>query len=162
MTGAPRRPSGRPRSRVGRGDEGSAVVEVLVLGVLLLVPLVYLVVVVGRVQAAAFAAEGGAREAARVLAQPVDGDAAGAARDARAVVALAAEDQGFEAGDARLEVVCEASPCATPDALVRTTVRLDVVLPGVPRVLAGAVPTSVEVEAQGSAAADRFAASGAP
>jgi hypothetical protein len=119
------------------------VVEVLVLGVLLLVPLVYLVVVVGRVQAAAFAAEGGAREAARVLAQPVDGDAAGAARDARAVVALAAEDQGFAAGDAHLEVACEASP-------------------GVPRVLAGAVPTSVEVEARGSAVADRFSAAVGP
>jgi len=152
----------RHRLRCVREDGGSAVVEVLVLGVLLLVPLVYLVVVVGRVQAAAFAAEGGAREAARVVAQPVGGDAVGAARDARAVVALAAEDQGFDPGNARLEVVCEASPCATPDAVVRTTVRLDVVLPGVPRVLAGAVPSAVQVEARGSAAADRFAATEAP
>jgi hypothetical protein len=160
VTGA--RASLRRRPGAARGDGGSAVVEVLVLGVLLLVPLVYLVVVVGRVQAAAFAAEGGAREAARVVAQPVDGDAAGAARDARAVVALAAEDQGFAAGDARLEVVCEASPCATPDALVRTVVRLDVVLPGVPRVLTAVVPSSVRVEARGSAAADRFAAAEGP
>ncbi len=55
----------RPAGRVG--DEGSAVVEFVGLVVVLLVPLVYLVLVVGRLEAATFAAEGAAREAARVF-----------------------------------------------------------------------------------------------
>jgi len=140
----------------GPGDRGSAVVEFVVLGVLMLVPVVYLVLCVARLQAAAFAAEGGAREAARVVAAP--GPQGRAAADARAVVALALEDQGFEASRGRLDVRCSADPCSAPGSLVRATVTVDVVLPGVPALLGGVVPTRVPVVATGSAAGDRFAA----
>ncbi|MEJ5946194.1 pilus assembly protein [Pseudokineococcus basanitobsidens] len=149
----------RVRDVVGAGQErGSAVVEFVVLGTLLLVPVVYLVLCVSRLQAASFAVEGAAREAARVVAGP--GGAAASAADADAVVSLALADQGFDREAARLQVRCEATPCASPDALVEATVTLDVVLPGVPALVAGVVPASVEVRASGSASGDRFAVSG--
>ena len=71
-------------------DEGSAAVEFLVVGVLLLVPIAYLVLTLGRVQAATFAAESGAREASRVLATTADGETL-----AETSVVLALADQGF-------------------------------------------------------------------
>lgn len=136
-------------------DDGSAVVEFVVLGVLLLVPVVYLVLCVARLQAAAFAAEGAAREAARVVAAP--GPASAGRADAEGVVALALADQGFDASDGRLDVRCSADPCSAPEALVQTTVTVEVVLPGVPAVLAGVVPARVPVVATGTASGDRFA-----
>ena len=47
------------------GDEGSSVIEFLGLAVVLLIPLVYLVLTLARIEAATFATEGAAREAAR-------------------------------------------------------------------------------------------------
>ena len=40
-----------PSGRLARGEGGSAVVEFVVLGVLMLIPLVYLVMMLARVQA---------------------------------------------------------------------------------------------------------------
>ncbi|MEJ5914168.1 pilus assembly protein [Pseudokineococcus sp. 1T1Z-3] len=163
MTAAAARAGLRRRARAvvgghgeaGAGERGSALVEFVVLGTLLLVPVVYLVLCVAQLQAAAFAVEGAAREAARVVAAP--GPQAAAASDARAVVDLALADQGFERGSGRLEVRCEATPCSSPDARVTTTVSLDVVLPGVPAPVTALVPASVRVSASGVAVGDRFA-----
>ncbi|NKY41663.1 pilus assembly protein, partial [Cellulomonas septica] len=54
----------RLRGSGGR-DDGSAVLEFLGVALVLLLPTVYLVLVLGRLQAATFAVEGAAREAAR-------------------------------------------------------------------------------------------------
>ncbi len=145
--------------RVGpvEGEEGSAAVEFLAVGVLLLVPLVYLVLTLGRVQAATFAAEAGAREASRVLAT-TSGDARAAAR-AEAAVALALADQGFAAQPGALVLECAARPCRTPEAAVAATVRVRVVLPLVPAFVRSAVPAEVPVRVRRTAVADRFAAS---
>ncbi|WP_205705871.1 pilus assembly protein, partial [Kineococcus indalonis] len=112
--------------------------ELLAVGVLLLVPLAYLVLALGRVQAATFAAEAGAREASRVLAT-TSGDERAAAR-AQAAVALALGDQGFAAGPGALVLECAARPCRTPQAAVAATVRVRVPLPLVPALARGAVP----------------------
>ena len=53
------------RACSGGDDAGNAIVEFLGAALLLLVPLVYLVLVLGRLQAATFATAGAAREAAR-------------------------------------------------------------------------------------------------
>lgn len=140
------------------GDEGSAAVEFLAVGVLLLVPLLYLVLCLGRVQAATFAAEAGAREASRVLATTAGQDVG--TRRAEAEVALALGDQGFAAAPGALVVDCDASPCRTPEARIAATVSVDVPLPLVPGFLARAVPTSVRVDVRRVAVADRFAAAG--
>lgn len=138
------------------GDRGSAVVEFVTLGVLLLVPVVYLVVTLGRVQAGAFAVEGAAREAARAYSSAPD-EETGATR-ARAGVLLALRDQGFEDVDPAeaLTVLCEAEPCLQPEARVTTTVEVEVVLPGVPAFVDAVVPTRVPVRAQAVAVVDRF------
>ena len=124
---------------VRRGDDrGSAVVEFVTLGVVLMVPLVYLVLAMGRVQAATFAADGSARAAARafVLA-PTDGDASDRAR---AAVRLGLRDQGFDEADGALDVTCSARQCLTPGGQVVATVTVDVVLPGVPAFVDGVDP----------------------
>ncbi|WP_432493588.1 pilus assembly protein [Kineococcus auxinigenes] len=138
-------------------DEGSAAVEFLAVGVLLLVPLAYLVLTLGRVQAATFAAEAGAREASRVLAT-TSGDARAAAR-AEAAVALALADQGFAAGPGSVVLECAQRPCRSPRARVAATVRVEVALPLVPGFVRGAVPAVVPVQVRRVALADRFAPS---
>lgn len=140
------------------GDGGSAVVEFVTLAVLLMVPVIYLVLSVGRVQAAAFAVEGASREAARSVAAAPD-DASGARRAATAV-RLALSDQGFGgSGDSPPVVVvrCSTTPCTQAEGLVRVSVEIEVVLPGVPRFLDGVVPARVPVRAEGVAVVDRFA-----
>ena len=87
----------------GRGpdDAGSAVIEFLAVTLLLLVPIVYLVLVLGRLQAATFAAEGAAREAGRAFTTAVGPDEG--SRQAVAAVHLALSDQGFAAVDRELD-----------------------------------------------------------
>lgn len=153
-----RRPSRASGERCG-GESGSAVVEFIGTAVLLLIPLVYLVLVVGRLQAGAFAVEGAAREAARAVVT-AESSAQGVAR-ARAAVEIAFEDQGFDAGDASAEgaltLECSADPCLSPGGEVGVRVRLDVPLPFVPAALGAWVPLAVPVEASHVATVDRYA-----
>lgn len=139
-------------------EQGSALLEFLTLGVLLLVPVVYLVVALGQLQAASFAVEGAAREAARVLASSPDEDQA--ARRVDAVVAMALRDQGLDAAGDPAPVVtvsCSERPCTTPETRVGVTVELEVVLPGVPAFVDAAIPARVPVSATGVSVVERFA-----
>ena len=138
-----------------RGDAGSAVVEFCLLAVLLLVPIVYLVLALSRIQAGAFAAQGAAREAGRAFVTAADEGSARGRADAAAAIAFA--DQGFsEAGRVGIEVACASSPCLAPDQRVVVRSRVLVVLPGVPRLIDGFFPTRVEVTARHVATVDRF------
>lgn len=139
-------------------EEGSAVVEFVTLGVLLLIPVIYFVLVMGQLQAAAFAVESASREGARVV-TAADDEKEGAARLAT-VVDLALADQGFEPPDdppPTVSVTCEAEPCLTPEAAVTVVVEVDVVLPGVPAFVDGLIPTRVPVRADAVAVVDRYA-----
>lgn len=140
-----------------RDDRGSAVVEFVVLGVVLLLPVVYLVLTVGRIQAGTYAVDGAARAAARAYtAAPEEG--LGAAR-ALAAVRVSLLDQGFDVDPASVTVVeCSASPCLTPSATVAVRVSLDVVLPGVPAFVDRVVPTHVTVRSTHVAVVDAFRA----
>lgn len=136
-----------PSPDAGSAERGSAAVEVLVLGVLLLVPLVYLVLTVAALQGAAFAAEGAARQAARSIAL-AETDAAGRrAADAAAAIALA--DWRIEPGAAEVEVACAPDPgdCATPRGTVEVHVRVTAALPLLPPAVAADVPGTVGVDA---------------
>lgn len=136
------------------GDEGSAVVEFVGLTFVLLVPLVYLVLVVGRLEAAGFAAEGAAREAARVFVASDETSAAAPRALAAAGVALA--DQGLHDDPAdAVSIACSAA-CLTPGSEVAVDVRLSVPLPFVPQFLRGAVPLSIPVAAQRTAVVDEY------
>ena len=137
------------------GECGSAMVEFLGVALILLIPLVYLVVTLGRVQAGAFAAEAAAREAVRAMVT-ADSTAAGAGR-AESVVGIALSDQGFARDDGALSLECSASPCLTPGAAVGAVVRVEVPLPLLPDAVRGWVPLSVPVEAARTGIVDRYA-----
>lgn len=140
-------------------DEGSAIVEFLGLAVLLLVPLVYLVVALARLQAASFAVEAAARDGARSVSSAPD-PTTGAER-AEATALLALSDQGLaRPQDPKPEVTvqCSATPCLTPEARVTVQVRVEVVLPGVPVFLDRVIPARMPVQATGTAVVDRYAA----
>jgi hypothetical protein len=127
-------------------DAGSAAVEVLVLGVLLLVPLVYLVLTVSALQGAAFAAEGAARQAARSIALAAS-DADGR-RAADAAVRVALADWRIAPGATAVDVACAPDPgdCLTPRGTVRVRVRVAAALPLLPPAVVADAPGSVAVD----------------
>ncbi|WP_246465174.1 pilus assembly protein [Ruania alkalisoli] len=136
-------------------DRGSAVVEFLGVALILLVPTVYLIVTLSRVQAAAFAADGAARDAGRLIAQ-ADTMAEGVSQ-AQLAVELAFADQGFTIdGEHALEVTCQEDPCLSPGAYLHLEVSTDVDLPLVPELLAGALATQVHVQGEALTAVDDF------
>lgn len=148
----------RLRSRLTgpHADRGSAVVEFLGVALVLLLPVLYLVLTVGRLQAAAFAVEGASREAARAFVTAPSSD--DGARLAAAAVGLALGDQGFAPTSDGLTIACSSLPCLEPGGEVTAHVRLDVPLPLVPEFVRGVVPLSVPVEAQHVASVDAYAA----
>lgn len=129
------------------GDRGSAAVEFLTLGVLLLVPIVYLVLTLAALQGAAFAAEGAARQAARLIATAGTEASGRSAADTAVRVGLA--DWHLPAHAASVTVVCSPRPddCLTPRGTVRVTVRVAAALPLMPPALAVDAPGTVPVEA---------------
>lgn len=150
-------PSKRARPILGR-DDGSASLEFLATGVLLLVPIVYLIVAISAIQGAAFAAEGAARAAARSYVQAEDATAGD--RMAKGILKMAAEDFGIDPGAASAQITCVPSTrdCLQPDAVVTVTVDIQVVLPLVPVGLDAAVPLQVPVSGSAVQRVSIFAA----
>jgi hypothetical protein len=131
-------------------------VEFVFLGVLLMVPLVYLVIAAARVQAASFSAGSSAREAGRAF---VTADSEPEARRRAAMaVRLGLRDQGFRDDDGRLSIDCDRTACLTPGGRVVVRVEVQVILPGVPRFAGRALSTHVTVRASQVAVVDRFRA----
>ena len=140
------------RRRAVRDERGSAVVEFVVLGVLLLIPLVYLVMMLARVQAGSYAVSQAAREAGRAYVTAAAGDEA--AGRAVAAARIAFLDQSFESG--RLTIACDGTPCLRPDGQVETTATVRVALPLVPSFVRDVIPLSVPVSASHLSTVDRF------
>jgi hypothetical protein len=116
-------------------EEGSSSLEFMSAGLLLLVPLVYLVLVMSAVQGAALAAEGAARQAARVFVQaPTEADAFARAQRA---IRFGLDDFGFEDSMATVVIACAPNPasCLERRALVTVEVSVHVDLPLVPAIL---------------------------
>ena len=101
--------------RTRRDERGSAIVEFVFLSVVLLIPLVYLVLCLGRLQAGSYAVSAAAREAGRAFVTSEASDSATGRAESAAAIAF--EDQGF-GGDGGIEVSCSATPCLTPEASV--------------------------------------------
>ena len=124
-----------------RDDEGSALVEVVWLGVLLVLPLLWIVVAIGEVQAGAFGTTAAARSAGRayVLA-PDDGTGLVAAREA-ARQALA--DQGMPQAPLDLSVTCapDVGSCHAGGAVVTVRVASRVALPLMPDLFGSGRPS---------------------
>jgi Flp pilus assembly protein TadG len=108
-------------------DAGSASVEFLAVGVLLLVPLVYLVLALGQIQHAVLGVEGAARHAARTIAQADSHDAGIAAAD-RALL-VASTDAGLAPDAVRVSILCAPDPSACDTARGTVTVQVDATVP---------------------------------
>ena len=134
-------------------ERGSASLEFLALGMLLLLPLVYLVIAVATLQAAAFAVEAGARQAVRVFVLAPDRPTAEAS--ARRALDFALADHGVRSG-ASLEISCTREPCLTRQGLVTISVDVTVPLPLVPPVIVGEFPLAVPLHATATAQVSRF------
>lgn len=149
--------AGRLAFRLRAEDRGNAMVEFTVLGLLLLIPLVYVVLTVFVVQKAAYAVTAATREAGRAYVTAGAGGDAAARAEAAAAIALG--DHGLGLGAGQLAVECSANPCLTPGATVRVRLELTVPLPLLPRVFAGRAPASVAVNGQHEQLVDVFRAS---
>jgi hypothetical protein len=132
------------------------VVEFVFLAVLLMIPLLYLVLALARVQAGAFAVSMAAREAGRAYVTAESADAA--APRARAAAGLAFADQGFDVRQSRLALACDDAPCLRPHGRVRVTASVTVPLPLVPSFARDVVPLEVPLTASHVAVVDRFRA----
>jgi len=144
---------GRRLTLLRQAERGSAVVEFVFLAVLMIIPIFYLVMVMARLQAGAYAVSGAAREAGR--AYVTAGSAEDAPARARAAADIAFADQGF-AEEGTIALTCDAQPCLRPGARVRVTAAVSVPLPFVPAFFSSVVPTAVPVTATHVASVDRF------
>lgn len=131
-----------------RDDAGSSSLEFITVGVILLVPLLYLVIAVGSVQEEqSLGVEAAARQAARAIASTPD--VAGAAVRGEQVLDGIVAEYGIDRGAVDVAVSCRprASACPAAGATVVVTVSTRVPLPLVPGVLGLDQATSVPVEA---------------
>ena len=144
----------KERLRHADGDDGNAIIEFVYLAILLMVPLVYVLLTVFKVQGAAYAVSSAAREAGRVYAtseQPED-----AFERAFAAASIVMADSGLELSRAQLQIDCE--DCLQPGSTVPVVIDYDVALPFLPRFLNGSAPASVQVTSHHLEVVDRFRA----
>jgi hypothetical protein len=136
-------------------QDGSAIIEFVFLAVLMMVPLFYLVMVLARLQAGAYAVSAASREAGRayVTASAQDPPLA----RARSAAGLAFADQGFDGHEGRLEPIrCDHAVCLTPSGRVTITATVLVPMPLVPAFFSGIVSTQIPVSATHVETVDRF------
>ena len=144
--------------RLGR-DEGSASIEFITVGILMLVPTVYLVIALSAIQSASFAVEGAARQASRVFVQ-AETIAQGQAAASRAV-AVTLADYGLDAADAKVVITCRPNPadCLTRRGYVTVTITTVAPLPLFPAVLEADIPLGVPIDSVATEQVSRFAGS---
>ncbi len=123
------------RPNPSRGEDGSALVELTWLGILLLIPLLWIVVSVFEVQRGAFATSGAARAAGRAYAlAPTDQEGY---QRAEAAARQALADQGVD-GPVDVRITCTPYPhdCHSGTSVITVVVATKVDLPaaaGLPR-----------------------------
>ncbi len=137
-------------------DEGSAALEFILVGLVLLVPIVYLVIALGAIQGQALGVETGARQIARTIADAPDLESADA-RAARVRDAIVSE-YGLDPGVLDIDIACAggASACPEAGALLTVTVRTSVPLPLVPAIFGLDNAARVPVEAVSVQKVSRF------
>ena len=137
-------------------ERGSAALEFILVGLLMLVPLVYLVGALGLVQGQALGAEAGARHIARAVATATDdGDAA---RRAGPVLDSIAREYGLDPDALELSLACRpaGATCPRAGATLVVTLRTRIALPLVPPVLGLDRLASIPVEASAAQKVSRF------
>ncbi len=126
------------------GDSGRAIIELILLAVVVMIPIIYLLIAVLRVQATTFAVSQAARDAATVL-DNAPTVATGLER-AKAVALVALSDQNVPADGLTIRFVqpgddCISGPERQPDLQAGSTYDVCVIatvsLPGVPTIVTG-------------------------
>jgi Flp pilus assembly protein TadG len=135
-------------------ERGSAALEFIVVGLLMLVPLVYLVVTLGLIQGQSLGAEAAARHVARAVSTASDADDARTRADA--VLAAVAEEYGIDHVDLSVACTPEGASCPRAGATLHITVRAAVALPLVPPVLGLDEIAVIPVEASAAHKVSRF------
>lgn len=158
------RPSNRSKTtdrvRLLVDDTGSAALEFITVGVLLLVPFVYLVLALGAVQEQTLGAEAAARHTARVIGQAPDAETAAARGDA--VLANTVREYGMDADAVEVQISCRpaSTACPTAGSTVIVTVTSRVSLPFMPPIFGLDRIAAIPVEAQSAQKTSRLWGSG--
>lgn len=121
-------------------EDGNAIVEFVVLSAALLIPCLYLVLTLGNVQAAVFAADTISRDVARIHA--TEPDPQRAAERAARHTEMVLEDHGLSPADVAT-ISCSEDPCAAPGGAVTAQVRIAVPVPGLGPILGDTGPVAV-------------------
>lgn len=135
-------------------EEGSASLEFITAGLILLVPLVYLILAMAALQGSSLALEGAARHAARVYVQ-APSESAALVRVNR-VVQFAMADYALHATPSVRIDCAGAGSCLTRQGLVTVTISTTVPMPLVPRFLGGAGAAGIPIEASATQTVSRF------
>jgi hypothetical protein len=135
-------------------DRGSAALEFILVGLLLLVPLVYLVGALGMVQGQGLGAEAAARHVARAVSTASDVDDARARADA--VLASVSEEYALDDVVLSIECVPSGDACPRAGAILQVSVRTTVTLPLVPPVLGLDRVAAIPIEASAAHKVSRF------
>jgi Flp pilus assembly protein TadG len=137
-------------------DRGSGALEFIVGGVILLVPIIYLIVVLGEIQAQSLGVEQAARHVARGVAAAEGADDADARAD-RVLAGIVAEYE-IDPSAVSVDLACVGthSTCPEPGATIRVTVSSEVALPLVPPVLGLDELARVGVEASAVQKVSRY------
>lgn len=145
----------RARAAV-RDDSGSASLEFVSVGLLLLVPTVYLVLALSALESASFAVEGAARQATRVFVQSESEGAAESA--ARTAIQVTLADYGLDTRNAQVAISCRPNPadCLTRRGYVTVTITATVPLPLLPSVLQLHLPAGIPVRSVATEQVSRF------
>ena len=130
-----------------KNDDGSAALEFITVGVILLVPLAYLVITLGVIQETLLGAEAAARHTARVIGQA--DDRASAAESGDAVLANVLDEYGMDAENVDVSIDCTpvGTECPSAGATVIVTVRARVSLPFVPEIFGLDQATQIPLQA---------------
>ncbi|WP_394769041.1 hypothetical protein [Lacisediminihabitans sp.] len=137
-------------------ERGSTSLEFVTAGMLLLLPLVYLVLSVSSIQAGALAVEGASRQAARVFVQA--GSDEDGRRQAERAIDFALADYGLDGRSVTVTIACSPRPerCLTRSGTVTVTIDGSVPLPLLPPVLTGDFPLAVPLHASATQRVSRF------
>ena len=141
-------------------ERGSAALEFILVGLVLLVPLVYLIVTLGLIQAQSLGAEAGARHVARAVSTAVNASDA----DGRADLVLdsVVREYGLDPRAVDVSVSCRPAgvECPSAGATLVVTLRTAVALPLVPPVLGLDRIARIPLEATAAQKVSRFWGSG--
>lgn len=121
-------------------ETGSAIVEFVWLGLILMVPIVYILLAVFDLQRASYGVSAASRAAGRAFVLAPD-QGSGYARAQRAAE-VALKDQGIEPGGVAVRISCTPDPerCLSPGAVISVAVRTSQPLPFIPSALGGSRP----------------------